>query len=302
MIVMLPRRIDSSIPASSITRRQLMAAAGSAATLGMLSGWRPLLGAEPRQFQIGICDWSLARAYDLSVFELAQQIGLDGVQVSFGKQGTAFDLRQADIRAKAKAKSRATGVQICSLGMGVLNDVPYADDERAEQWVAESIEVMSAMQPNPRIVLLAFFGKGDILDSRSKQDRVIQKLKKVAPAAEKAGIVLGVESWMNVADHLRILDAVGSSAVQVYYDVANMTTKGYNIIEEIRQLGRDRICQIHAKENGHLLGQGEVDFRQVKDVLDEIGWSVVPDRCQSAHFHESGAVAVEHSHLLRNSP
>jgi L-ribulose-5-phosphate 3-epimerase len=34
-----------------------------------------------------------------------------------------------------------------------------------------------------------------------------------------------------------------------------------------------RVCEIHAKENGFLLGQGSIDFRQVRAALDDIGFS-----------------------------
>jgi hypothetical protein len=37
-------------------------------------------------------------------------------------------------------------------------------------------------------------------------------LKKVAPKAEKNGVVLGVESWMNAEEHIRIVDEVASPA------------------------------------------------------------------------------------------
>jgi sugar phosphate isomerase/epimerase len=97
-----------------------------------------------------------------------------------------------------------------------------------------------------------------------KQDEVIRRLKRVAPKAEKAGVVLGIESWMNADEHLRIVDAVASPAVRVYYDVANMTERGYDVPGEIRRLGTEYICQIHMKENGNLLGRGKVDFPRVK--------------------------------------
>jgi sugar phosphate isomerase/epimerase len=32
------------------------------------------------------------------------------------------------------------------------------------------------------------------------------------------------------------------------------------------------ICEFHAKENGSLLGQGKVDFRKVREAMDEIGY------------------------------
>ena len=47
---------------------------------------------------------------------------------------------------------------------------------------------------------------------------------------------------------------------------------GYDILAEIRQLGRDRICEFHAKENGFLLGQGRIDFPAVRKAMDDIGY------------------------------
>jgi len=161
-------------------------------------------------------------------------------------------------------------LEIASLGMGELNSKPYASDSDAEQWVSDCVDVMAKL--GQHIALLAFFNKGDIKGKSLEQAEVIRRLKQVAPKAEKAGVILGIESWLNADEHLRILDAVGSPAVQVYYDVANMETKGYDIYKEIRQLGRERICQIHAKENGFLLGKGKVDFPKVKRALDDIQW------------------------------
>ena len=197
----------------------------------------------------------LGKTQDPAVFPLAKDIGVEGVQLSFGPDGVAHDLRQADARTEFAQAAAQSGVQICSLGMGVLNEIPYADDERAERWVAECVEVMTQMQPNPRIVLLAFFGKGDLRDDRTRQDRVIERLKKVCPAAERAGVVLGFESWLNVDDHLRILDAVASPALQVYYDVANMTDRGYDIWAELRRLGASGSVRSTPKRTGICSGK-----------------------------------------------
>jgi L-ribulose-5-phosphate 3-epimerase len=226
---------------------------------------------EQRGFKIGVCDWSLNRQQDLAALELAGHLGIDGVQVSFGEPGSRYDLRQPEVRREYAEACRQFGVQIASLGMGVLNSRPYASDPEVEQWVLDGIDVCREM--NQKVMLLAFFYKGDLVDNPAAQREVVRRLKRAAPQAERAGVVLGIESWLNADQHLRILDAVGSPAVQVYYDVANMEQRGYDIYKEIRQLGRDRICEIHAKENGFLLGQGKVDFVRVKKTLDEIGWS-----------------------------
>jgi sugar phosphate isomerase/epimerase len=100
----------------------------------------------------------------------------------------------------------------------------------------------------------------------------VRRLKAAAPKAEQAGVILGIESWLSADQHLEIIDRVGSKSVQVYYDVCNSTDRGYDIYQEIRKLGK-RICEFHAKENGSLLGKGNVDFHKVRAALDDIGYS-----------------------------
>ncbi len=244
---------------------------GAAAALTLSPTMRLFATDRQRKFKIGACDWSIGGRYNPQSLDTARQIGLDGVQVSFGAAGIEHDLRKPQVREQYREKCESLKLEIASLGMAELNSKPYASDSDAEQWVNDCIDVMVKMKQ--RIVLLAFFSKGDIKNKPREQAEVIRRLKRVAPRAEKAGLVLGIESWLNADEHLRILDAVGSPAVQVYYDVANMDHMGYDICEEIRQLGRDRICQIHAKENGSLLGKGKVDFVKVKAALDDIQWS-----------------------------
>ena len=256
-----------------ITRRRALALGTS---LALSPALLTLATDAQRRFKIGACDWSIGRGGQLSALELAKQIGLDGVQVSFGKPGGEFDLRNEEIRRLYEQAAEKHGVEIASLAMGVLNSVPYSSDRDAERWVEECVEVMPKLRQ--KIVLLAFFGDGDIKDKPELQEETIRRLKKVAPHAEKAGVVLGLETWLNADEHLRILDAVGSPAVQVYYDTANMEQQGYDIYKEIRQLGRERICEFHCKENGFLLGEGRVDFRRVKEAMDDIdysGWLVI---------------------------
>ncbi len=254
----------------SMNRRQALQC-GAAAALALSPVAKLLAEDAPRTFKIGACDWSIGGAQDISALDTAKRMGLDGVQVSFGAAGAKYDLRKPEVRQAYLDKCKSLDLEIASLGLGELNSKPYASDPDAEQWVIDAVEIMPKLKQ--RVALLAFFSNGDIKNKPKEQQQVIERLKKVAPAAERAGVVLGIESWLDADEHLRILDAVGSPAVQVYYDVANMDTMGYDIYQGIRRLGRERICEVHAKENGFLLGKGKVDFLKVKDALDDIGWS-----------------------------
>jgi sugar phosphate isomerase/epimerase len=253
-------------------RQMLMRSTGLAAAAALASRFAPLSAAPAsRGFQIGACDWSIGKMGDPAAMTAAKEIGLDGVQVSLGTVKNDMQLRQASVQQQYREAVKATGVQVASLAIGELNEIPYKSDPRTVEWVSGSIDAGAAL--GCRVILLAFFGNGDLRDDRKGTDEVVRRLKAVAPKAEKAGVVLGVESWLSARDHMDILQRVGSPAVKVYYDVCNSTDRGYDIYEEIRWLGKQQaICEFHAKENGSLLGQGNVDFRKVRTAMDDIGY------------------------------
>jgi L-ribulose-5-phosphate 3-epimerase len=256
-----------------LTRRQMLSRSVQAtAAFALTSSLAPLLAApEKRYFKIGACDWSIGKMGDPAALQVAREIGLDGVQVSPGTAADNLRLRKAERQQQYHEAVKATGVAVASLAIGELNEVPYKSDPRTVEWVSDCIDVCKAL--GCRTILLAFFGKGDLRGDKAGVDEVVQRLKAVAPKAEKAGVSLGIESWLSAEDHMGIIQRVGSAAVQVYYDVANSTERGYDIFKEIRWLGRKHICEMHLKENGCLLGQGKIDFKKVRAALDDIGYS-----------------------------
>jgi sugar phosphate isomerase/epimerase len=252
-------------------RRMLACSAQAVAALAVSPTLAPLLAApEQRRFRIGACDWSIGKMADPQAFEVAKQIGLDGLQISLGTAANNMHLRQPAVQQRYRDAAKQSSLEMASLAIGELNSVPYKRDPRTIEWVSDSIDVCQAL--GVRAVLLAFFGDGDLRDDQPGVDEVVKRLRAVAPKAEKAGVILGIESWLSAEGHLEILDRVGSPAVQVYYDVCNSTDRGYDIFKEIRLLGRKRICEFHAKENGALLGQGKVDFAKVRAALEDIGY------------------------------
>jgi sugar phosphate isomerase/epimerase len=160
-------------------------------------------------------------------------------------------------------------VAIPSIALGLLNNIPLKSDLRAEQWVADSVDVCKAM--HIKVVLVPFFGNGDLKDDKAGTDAVVAAFRRLAPKAEKARVILGIESWLSAEQHVEILNRVGSPAVQVYYDMGNSQKMGYDVGKEIRFLGK-RICEFHAKDYDDLFGKGTMNFPAVRKAMDDIGY------------------------------
>ena len=255
-----------------LTRRELLSRGAQVGALALMAGkLEPLLAAPAKRwFKIGACEWNLDRS-DPSSLTVAKEIGLDGVQINMGSVGNDMHLRKPEVQKAYLDAARRTGLGIGSLALGETNSVPLKSDPRAAGWLADSIDVCKAMKIP--IVMPACFGNGELDMANSAEiDHLVKVLKDVAPKAEKQGIVIGLESYLSAEDNLKILDRVGSPALQVYYDVGNSTDKARDVLKEIPLLGK-RICEFHFKDAGFMLGRGRIDFKKVRKALDKIEYS-----------------------------
>ena len=102
----------------------------------------------------------------------AKQAGLDGVEVRVGDPAERLEIADPHVLARYHEQMRQTGLPIRSLMMGLLNKCPLATDPRAPSWLEQSID--SARDLGADVILIAFFGKGDLLtpDGEVKQDDV----------------------------------------------------------------------------------------------------------------------------------
>ena len=240
--------------------------------------------------RLGVCDWTIGKTGDPAAFDLAANLGLDGVQVSLLPKGDSLALADPELRSVFLTAVRKARIPIASFAIGDLNDVPLKSDPRAEQWLAKGIDVAAAM--DVKIILVPFFGKGELRNDPAGIDAVVAALKRLAPKAEARGVVLALESYLSAGDNLKILDRVGSPAVQVYYDVGNSQDAGYPILDEIRQLG-SHIVEVHAKDTKDLYGKGSMDFpavvRRSRESATRAGSSWRAPRCRSASKRASAA-------------
>jgi L-ribulose-5-phosphate 3-epimerase len=224
-----------------------------------------------QRFQIGVCDWTAGKRADPAALDVAKRVGLDGIMALMDYSADRSPLLSPERQKQYRTIAMKLQMGIGGLSLGALSSVPYKSDPRAQQWVADSIEAARGI--GTQIVLVPFFGDAaDLKNDRKGTDVVIQRFKEIAPQVEKAGVILGIESWLSAAEHMAILDKVASDAVQVYYDMGNSHKMGYDIYREIRFLGK-RICQFHAKDYDGLFGQGTINFPAARRAMDDIPFS-----------------------------
>jgi len=228
------------------------------------------LMARSSQVKIGVTDWNLKQEGKLEAVALAKKIGFAGVEVSIGVGAERLPLSDKALQQQYVHEGESHKLPIASTCLNVLHKDVLKSDRLAQRWVADSIPITKNV--GAKVILLPFFGKGS-LKTQQEMDYVADYLKEVAPEAERAQVVLGIENTISAEDNARILDRAKSRAVLVYYDIGNSTNGGFDILKEIRWLGKERICQFHIKDNPYLLGKGRINIPAVVNAIVEIGYS-----------------------------
>jgi L-ribulose-5-phosphate 3-epimerase len=257
------------------TRRSFLAA--GAACLASVRGAREAwAAAAPVSFKVGVTDWNLRQEANPASFAVAKRIGFDGVQVSLASgRGPSRTPIGPDVVQRYLAESRTHGIPLTSTCLNILHTNYLKSDPLGPQRVSEGIALTKAL--GLEVMLLPFFGDG-ALKTPEEMDKVGDILRELGPDAQKAGVILGLEDTISARDNVRIMERSKSPAVLTYYDVGNSTTNGHKVVEEIRWLGRDRICEVHLKDNPHFMGQGTIDFPGIVNALADLGfarWAVL---------------------------
>ena len=230
----------------------------------------------PLPVRVGMTDWNLGQRGDISKIALAREIGLDGIQVSlqFPTDGATPTLRDPKTQAAFKRAALDNGIQICSLAIGSpgKSRLPFHTNPAAAILLAEAVEVAHNLGTNN--ILLPILGDSHIdMANQAQVDTFIVMMKELARYAEKYEVVIGLEDWISAEDNLRLLDAIGSDHVAVYYDAHNIVPRVKDIYAEPKMLG-PRIHQIHVKNGRMLLSQpgGRLDWPRMAQEFYDIGY------------------------------
>ncbi len=213
-------------------------------------------------------------------FRLAPEIGFDGLEIPFNRVEDHEEefIWSRDGVEKLRAWAEGYGVEMPSCVAGRYNKRGFPDDDRQVRKEAEVLMVHlidMCAEAGIHTILTPFFGD-QVLDDEERIERAIDGLKQCAPHAESRGVTLALEGTVDAETWLRIIEAIDSRAVGVYYDVGNAARYRLDGPEELRVLSEERVLeQIHIKDmtldhRNMPLGEGDVDWYAVVGAINQI--------------------------------
>ena len=235
--------------------------------------------------QFGIVSTALGPVDLPEAFALAARAGAEGVEIFYYNRDAAKWLDEETHPDWLKKLQAEHSVKVPSLCLGVLgNDAPLMGDEdqrkRGIRYIRRAIDV--AIEVGADVLLLPFFGKNAI-ELESELIKAGEELAELVEPAEQAGIVLAIESQLNVSQQRFLLDHLGRTPnVKIYVDTGNDLARKRDPATGIRDLGGGDIAQVHFKDVRMVegqppdfnvaLGEGDVDFRAVAQALRAVGY------------------------------
>jgi L-ribulose-5-phosphate 3-epimerase len=274
---MITRRDFVKHAAGAAAVPALAAAPASAHSAQTGSASKPPVNPVP--VRVGMTDWNLGQRGDIAKIALAREIGLDGIQVSvqYPTDGKTPTVRDPATQAAFRRAALDNGIQICSLAIGNpgKSRLPMHTNPAFGILLVEAVEIAHNLGTNN--ILLPILGDSHIdMTNQSQVDTFVAMMKEVARHAEKFDVVVALEDWISAEDNIKLLDAIGSDHVAVYYDPHNIVSRVKDlkdIYAEPKLLGK-RIHQVHVKNADMLLSTpgGKLDWPRMAQQFYEIGY------------------------------
>ena len=248
----------------------------------------PLLAAES-PYKVAVCDWMILKRQKLGAFERTHEIGADGIELDMGSLGNrpTFESKLMDPieRRKFRDEIAKYDLEVCAISMSGFYAQSFAErDGVIENMVRDCINTMEIMGVKTNFIPL---GVANLVERPELRPLVVERLKLAAAMAEAAGVVIGIETAYDAAGDVQLLADVGSPNVKIFFNFANALEGGRDLIQEIKTLGKDRICMFHAtdKDGVWLENNQRLDMHAVKACLDEMGWTgwLVVERSRDAN-------------------
>lgn len=233
---------------------------------------------EQPRYQIAACDWMMLKRQKLGEFQLAKDIHADGVEMDMGPLGkrVLFEnrFRRLEEVTTFHHVADSLGIAVPSIAMSGFFAQNFITRENYVDLIADCFNTMKAF--GSKVAFLPLGGSGREWQDPTSADRktLVSRLHTVGELARAMGVVVGIRTQLPAAESIELLDSIKSDGIKIYYNFQDAADANRDICKELRLLGSDRICQIHASNTDgvNLREDPEIDLPAIKKVLDEIGW------------------------------
>jgi sugar phosphate isomerase/epimerase len=231
-----------------------------------------------QSYQIGVCDWMILKRQKLGEFDLARQLGCDGVEMDMGGLGLRemFDNKMRDDREAAHFKHVADslGIQIGAIAMSGF----YAQDlTKRDNYLALAEDCFDTMDKmgDVKVAFLPLGGCGNNWSTdKSKRAIIVKRLHEIGEMARTRGKVVGIDTPLDAKGNLKLLKEIKSDGVAIFYKFQTIVENGWDIPQDLKKLGGKNICAIHASNSDKvwLRNDSLINMPSIKQTLDQMGW------------------------------
>lgn len=228
------------------------------------------------RYKIAVCDWMILKRQKIGAFQLAREIGSDGVELDMGSLGKrdSFDnkLREPHFQKLFKEKATEFNIEISSIAMSGFYGQSFLERQNYIDLLQDCLNTMEVMD-----VKVAFLPLGfgcDLMKNPEIRPELVRRLKVAGDMAVQAGVVIGIETSLGAREEVKLLKEIDSPAIKIYFKFQNALEANRDLYKEMKILGKKRICQIHCTDtDGVTLPYNErIDMIKVKNTLDKMKW------------------------------
>ena len=247
------------------------------AFIGLITVTADVLAQAPR-YQVGVCDWMILKRQKLGQFQLAREMGCDGVELDMGGLGQR-ELFDNKLRDDAEADhflrvADSLGVTIGAVAMSGLYAQDLTQRDNYMALVADCFDTMDRLG-GVTVAFLPLGGCGnEWTTDKAKRKEVVRRLHDIGEAAKARGKRVGIDTPLDAKGNLKLLKEIRSDGIAIFYKWQTAVEHGVDISSDMKRLGAKNICAIHASNTDRVWLQGDtaIDVPRIKQTLDQMGW------------------------------
>jgi len=254
----------------------------------MLTAWPLGVLAQPK-YRVAACDWMMLKRQKLGEFQLAKDINADGIEVDMGPLGQRilFDnkLREPHFQQLFRRTADSLGIAVPSMAMSGFFAQSFLGRENYKELVADCLQSMDVM--GATVAFLPLGGSGDAWKQPgAAHDEMVRRLREVGQMASAKGKTIAIRTGLLACANISLLKEIDSPGIKLYYNLQDAVDQKQDPCKELKQLGRERIAQIHASltDSVTLDRDPRIDLRRIKKTLDKMQWTgwLVVERSRNA--------------------